>query len=140
MTRAIEKHCIGALIGLLLLVSSSSAIGRRCPPADTSRSDLEALKARHYEVADEPQRNALALSLAGCLSSPDPELRDAVAFEALSHMMRQRQLRADTMVRLEQELEPRLRQKDASGFIRPQRAEHPQTDSLSHPRSSYNDN
>ena len=119
MTHDIAKRWIGSFLGLLFVVGSRSANVLPCPPTDSTRSDLEALKTNNYEVADDQRRNALALSLAGCLSSPDPELRDAVAFEALSHMMRQRQLRNDTMTRLKRELEPRLRQYDASGFIRP---------------------
>jgi hypothetical protein len=80
---------------------------------------LEQLRAREFEVADVAARNALALSLAGCLADPDPELRDAIAFEALSHFMRHRQLNNETMLALETELEPKLSVHDTNGFQQP---------------------
>jgi hypothetical protein len=80
---------------------------------------LEQLRARGFETADVSGRNALAVSLVGCLADPDPELRDAIAFEALSHFMRHRQLSNETMLTLERELEPKLSLEDKEGFQQP---------------------
>ena len=90
-----------------------------CPPQRYSRADLEALATKNFEMTDAAARNALALSLVGCLANPDPTLRDSVAFEALSHFMRAGQLRDETMVSLERTLLPWLDEADASGFRRP---------------------
>jgi hypothetical protein len=77
------------------------------------------LRANEFEVADDAARNSLAISLVGCLENPDPELRDAIAFEALSHFLRADQLSDPTKLVLERLLAPSLLGNDPSGFTRP---------------------
>ena len=91
----------------------------RCPPQGYTRAYLKALATRNFEVADDAARNALALTLTGCLTSADPRLRDGIAFEALSHFMRSGELRDETMLELEQRLVPWLVGDDPEGFRRP---------------------
>lgn len=68
-----------------------------CPPAPHSLASLQALKAQQWQVEDANQRQVYALALLSCLSDPDPQLRDGIAFEALSHWMRQALLTTDTL-------------------------------------------
>lgn len=92
----------------------------QCQPAGFSRAELDALKAAEWELPDGAQRNALALALAReCLASPDPTLRDGIAFEALAHWLRAQQLTNETMLAIADNLEPRLAAPEGAGFERP---------------------
>lgn len=89
-----------------------------CPPRGWDKAKLEALKADGFEIADAPAREAFVTAITACLASPDPALRDGVAFEALMHMLRGRQLSDDTMRALLVELTTRLKLEryDPEGF------------------------
>lgn len=86
-----------------------------CSPPGWSRAQLEDLKAAEFEIADAGAREAFAKAITACLASPDPWLRDGVAFEALTHMLRGRQLSADTMRALMHDLSARLEAPDPHG-------------------------
>src|ERR1044071_9549602 len=83
-----------ALAGLIL---TTSAVAQTCPPAGTSREQLLELKSHEFKVADTARRQTLALDLVACLGSPDPTLRDGIAFEALAAWMRDKQLSPATV-------------------------------------------
>ncbi len=59
-----------------------------------SGQQLVDLKARGFALPDAARRQSLALDLLPCLGSTDPQLRDGIAFEALSSWLRGRQLTA----------------------------------------------
>ncbi len=91
-----------------------------CEPAGFSTAELGGLKASEWMLPDEGRRNALARALASCLSDPDPMLRDGIAFEALTHWLRARQLSAETMLWLADDLQAQLTgAADDAGFRRP---------------------
>jgi hypothetical protein len=90
-----------------------------CPPVGYDRARLDALKQTEWTIASNRERNRLARALTACLSSPDPTLRDGVAFEALQHWLRTRQLGAETMRALADDLDRRLFAPDPEGFERP---------------------
>jgi hypothetical protein len=90
-----------------------------CIPENHSRESLAALKAGGFQIADETERAAFALAITRCLASPDPALRDGVAFEALATLMRDRQLSVETMQTLRADLEVRLESVDPAGFEAP---------------------
>jgi hypothetical protein len=84
-----------------------------CPPAGWDEASLDALKADGFEIADMAARETFAKAITACLASPNPLVRDGVAFEALTHMLRGRQLSDDTMRALLVDLTARLkREKD----------------------------
>src|SRR5678815_2684793 len=83
-----------ALAGLML---TSTALAQTCPPAGMSREQLLELKSHEFKLSDTARRQALALDLVACLGSPDPTLRDGVAFEALAAWMRDKQLSPATV-------------------------------------------
>ena len=68
-----------------------------CPPAGMSREQLADLKSHEFTLPDAKRRQALALDIVACLGSTDQELRDGIAFEALSKWMRDKQLSAATV-------------------------------------------
>src|SRR4029078_1412429 len=57
------------------------AAGASCPPGTTTKLALQILQQGEWKVTDDNARQALALALLDCLASPDPELRDGVAFD-----------------------------------------------------------
>lgn len=106
-------------MAVLLLCGAAHA---GCPPEGQARSSLLALKSTTpdpWAVRDEAARKNLALGLLGCLSDPDPVLRDEVAFEALSHWMRTKQLPPDSLRDMADQLQPQLMVADAQGFAAP---------------------
>ena len=90
-----------------------------CPPADYPRARLDALKAAKWVVADDAARHKLALGLADCLASPDPDLRDGIAFEGLQFWMRSEKLDTATVQSLRTALQAQLKAPDPKGFARP---------------------
>ncbi|MGD9816746.1 MAG: DUF2785 domain-containing protein [Hyphomonadaceae bacterium] len=90
-----------------------------CPPAGYDRARLDALKAAEWRIDDETAREAFALALPACLASPDPALRDGVAFEALSHLLRDSQLGIGAQTALVHAVLPRLESADPRGFEQP---------------------
>jgi len=114
----VQSTKVMPLLALALVFASCDAFAR-CPPDGFDRASLSALKTRQFEIGDDVRRNALAIALTNCLSVPDPELRDAIAFEALSHFLRAGQLSDATKLMLERRLRPSLTDDDARGFARP---------------------
>jgi hypothetical protein len=111
---------IAALAVLTLALACASAYAA-CPPAGTTRASLRSLKTSEWQVADDARRQSLALELVDCLDSGDPELRDDLAFEALSHWMRAQQVGVPTLQSLRVLLMPRLKagSADSVGFRQP---------------------
>jgi len=90
-----------------------------CIPEGKTRADLDALKAANFEIADDAQRQDFAKAITSCLGSPDPSLRDGIAYEALTHMLRGTQLQPATMKALLVDLQGKLEAPEGAGFIRP---------------------
>ena len=108
------------LTGILV---AAGAGAQTCPPGAISgepflmsREQLMDLKSHEFAVAGDDHRQALALDLLPCLGSPDPQLRDGIAFEALSTWMRGKQLSPRTVGKIRERLLPQL---DASYFMNP---------------------
>ena len=108
---------------LVTVCLAAGAVGARaadtCPPPGYTRASLEALKATKWLVPDEATRSALAEGLVGCLGHPDPALRDGIAFEGLSHLMRSGGLPEATLHRLGARLTAMLTEPDENGLRRP---------------------
>ena len=112
---------VSILVTPLLLGLMTQPIIAACPPADHPRPALEALKASKFEIADDAEREALALALLPCLADPDPGLRDGIAFEAYFTWMRANRLdiatRTELLARLSAMIQPD--QADRDGFRQP---------------------
>jgi len=89
------------------------------PAAGYTRAQLDALKTTEWALPDDAARNHLALALVNCVASPDPTLRDGIAFEGLQHWLRTKQLTPDTMRALAVDLEAQLTASDPQGFRQP---------------------
>lgn len=98
---------------------SAEAFTALCPPVGWNRDGLIAAKAAKIEIADDAKRQAFAKSITACLASPDPELRDGIAYEALTHMLRAKQLSDETKKALLVDLTARLNAPAGAGFEQP---------------------
>lgn len=101
------------------VVCTQSAAWADCPPRGETRQSLEALKASDFEMADAQARETLAFALIDCLASPDPALRDGIAFEALQHWMREKAFEPDRLRAMRARLFAMLEANDPQGVARP---------------------
>ena len=108
-----------AVFGFALLSPLSAWAEDVCPPEGTDAGSLQLLKQQDFMVDDAATRNTLATRLLGCLSSPDPALRDGIAYEALTAWLRGNALEAGTRAQLRDRLYAMLKEPDAEGFRQP---------------------
>ncbi len=93
----------------------------QCPPKGQTERSLRELKKSGFTIAQDDQRQSLALTLLPCLASADPVLRDGIAFEALSFWLRKDQLDLPTRQVLLEKLQTNITdpKPDKAGFSRP---------------------
>lgn len=107
---------------LCLCLASTAALAS-CPPAGITRAELLALKSNAFVYPKDatPDQATLALGLIGCLSDPDPVLRDGIAYEGLAGWMRNNALGDETLVEIYTRLMPMLKGEpaDPQGFAQP---------------------
>lgn len=113
------RHALFTAALLVAFAAAAQAQPAPCPPPGYDRARLEALKAADFEIASPRERRRFARAIVACVASPDPFLRDAIGFEALSHMLRSGQLDAAAQTALFADLLPRLESADPNGFERP---------------------
>ncbi|HEX5662159.1 MAG TPA: DUF2785 domain-containing protein [Xanthomonadaceae bacterium] len=104
---------------LIVLLMLAVAPAMACPPPGYDKPALQALKKNGFAVADPARRRELAQALVGCLGNPDPELRDGIAFEALSQWMRADAFEAAQMGALRDRLYGLLDGPEGEGYARP---------------------
>jgi hypothetical protein len=117
--RAMKHLSLAALLALAACATAPADAqpqAAACAPAGYSLAEMDALKTSQWAIADEARRNAFALGLAACLGDPEPAVRDGIAFEALQHLMRNRQLSADTLRGLRTALLSNMATADPQGF------------------------
>lgn len=115
--RYLAHHARSAAIATMLALpcmAQAAATVLGCPAAA-----LRDAKAAKWQVADDAQRQSLALQAVDCLSSPDPVERDELAFEALQAWMRGDKLDTVTVQALRTRLIAQLAAPDPQGFARP---------------------
>lgn len=109
------------LVSVFVLLTLMPPSQATCPPTGYDTGRLTALRDRAFALDATAERNTLALALLDCLGTPDPTLRDGIAFEALSTWLRGGTIAADTRTRLFDALLPMLEPvaDDEAGFRRP---------------------
>jgi hypothetical protein len=112
---------LSSLPFLMVLALAAPAAHADCPPAGWDAAKLQALKAGKFAIEDAKQRAALARALLDCLASPDPQLRDGIAFEAWAFWLRGDALDVGTrrlaLARLQAAIDPARH--DDAGFVQP---------------------
>lgn len=99
----------------------AAAAGSDCPAPGLTVPDLRQFKQQGWKTPDADSQQALARGLLACLSHPDPEIRDGLAFEGLSAMLRGKLLSTETRYQVYRTQLAQLRSNrpDADGFARP---------------------
>lgn len=116
------KHAVLAAALALTACASPPASATQvpaCPPAGFDRASLEALRAAEFQIADDAARSAFARGLIPCLASPDPFLRDQIAYEGLTNLLRREQLSVSLRTDLTNQTLAMMRGPDPDGFARP---------------------
>ncbi len=115
LTKGLVHGAVGLLLGCCV------AAHAQCPPPAWPLAELERLKADQWKLADDAQRQALALALLPCLSHADPALRDGLAFEGLATLLHGKQLTATSQRTIYQSLLAQLSPaaSDPAGFAKP---------------------
>jgi hypothetical protein len=104
---------------LILVAVATAGTAAACPPAGWDRARFEVLKKAEFAIADPAERERFAEAVVACVTSPDPFLRDGIAFETLSHMLRAEQLGDAVKVRIARDLLRRLSSREPAGFEAP---------------------
>jgi hypothetical protein len=104
---------------LFALALNAPGVHAECPPAGWNAAKLQALKEQEFVVPEASKRTMLANGLLDCLASPDPSLRDGIAFEAWSTWLRSDQLDEATRRAALLRLQSQLTADDPAGFERP---------------------
>jgi hypothetical protein len=104
---------------LIVLLMFAAAPALACPLPGYDKPALQALKANGFAMADAARRRELAEALTACLGDPDPELRDGIAFEALSKWMRADAFDAAQLGALRGRLYVLLDGPEGEGYARP---------------------
>lgn len=108
---------IAALAAATLCASQAAAAA--CPPPDRDAAALIALKTADFEMADAAARETMAFALIDCLASPDPALRDGIAYEGLQRWLRAKVFSPETLRALRTRLFAQLDAPDPDGVARP---------------------
>lgn len=90
-----------------------------CMPEGYDRDRLAALRTSEFRFADEGERAGFALAIVECLASPDPYLRDSIAYEALAGLIRRAELGAADLLVLRDALYAKLDGTDPEGVAAP---------------------
>lgn len=111
---------IGAIAAAAIHLPVAHA-ANACEPLGMSKTELQALKAAKFEIADEEERERFVFALVDCLAAPDPELRDKIAYEAYVALLRGEQLQPQAVRRLGGDLIAILQKEksDPGGFEKP---------------------
>jgi hypothetical protein len=104
--RIVRWAAVVLTFGLLPAGATRAAEG--CPPTGWSVEQLRTLESTQFTLDDAARRKQLALGLLGCLGSPDPALRDRIAFEAWSAWLRGNRLDQATRTAAIERLLPRI--------------------------------
>ena len=115
----VKKVLPSLLVTLWACDMAFAGIASSCPPPGFDRAKLKALAANDWQLPAGTPRDQLAFGLSECLTDPDPELRDTLAFSGLQRWMRSGELGPAVMTTLAEQWQKRLRMDDPQGFSRP---------------------
>ena len=119
LTSPLKGETMRKLLLLSVCLLSAPAFAQDCPPEGQSKASLQALKALQFTLPDAAEKQKLADGLLTCLGSPDPEVRDGIAYEALTQWMRAGDFDADALRGLRDKLYAMLDADDKQGFAHP---------------------
>ncbi len=83
---------------------NASQISQQCLSAKWQKVQLQQLKVDQFQLTELAEKQALMLQLLNCLASPDPELRDDIAYSAISQWLRQDRFDDEVYLRMFKQL------------------------------------
>ena len=101
------------------MITLASVRAQECPPAAYTKASLQALRAQKFSLPSTDAKRALADGLLACLASPDPELRDEIAYEAFARWMRDGDFDADMLRSIRDRLYVMLDRDESAGVGQP---------------------
>lgn len=106
---------------LMTILACSTAAYADCQPQGPIHQQLQSAKSAGWKLNDDAALQTLAVAAADCLAQPEPELRDELAFEALSAWMRGEKLNLSTLttLRLKMLAAVQTPPPDRAGFLQP---------------------
>lgn len=114
-----SKKLLVLAFGLLFLSPPIHAQSDQCPPSGMDKAKLLSLKSANWVIVDAAARDRFVVEITQCLGSPDPVLRDEIAYEALYYYLRGKMVSDPAKVRLAGILQAQMAGSDADGFRRP---------------------
>ncbi|WP_084417964.1 DUF2785 domain-containing protein [Henriciella litoralis] len=93
----------------------------QCLPDGWTKASLLTWKENDFALSDKAKAGDYALVLAGCLGDPDPAIRDGIAYEGLTRLLRDGRVNNEGLRELKTRLLKRLAPgaEDPQGFSRP---------------------
>ncbi|WP_170246322.1 DUF2785 domain-containing protein [Colwellia hornerae] len=82
------------------ILINAQQVNTQCLSNQWQKQELLQLKNDKFILENKADKEALALQLLACLASPDAEIRDGIAFEALSNWLRNEQLSQATHLKM----------------------------------------
>jgi len=79
---------------------NAQQISQQCFSKAWGREALNDLKAKQFALTDIETRQELAMQLLHCLAHPEPNIRDGIAFEALSSWLRSNELSPEIQIKM----------------------------------------
>jgi len=107
------------LAGAFIALRPAPVHAQACPPTGYTKSSLQSLRSQKFTLAAADAKRALADGLLACLASPDPELRDEIAYEALTQWMRNGDFDDATLRSIRDRLYGTLDRDPGAGFTQP---------------------
>lgn len=108
-------------VGLILSACADSGTGvvasggAACKPLGYSKPQLMDFKSSKFALDNRTTRQDMAIALVDCLSDPNPDIRDGIAYAALTQWMRDGDLERNSVIALKQTLLSKLRAPDTRG-------------------------
>jgi len=93
--------------------------GTACQSSGITLEEVRTAKAEAFQTQSAVEKARMATALAQCLGHPDPIIRDGLAYESLTTLLRSGALENDDVRALKDQLLPMVADKDADGFAAP---------------------
>lgn len=90
-----------------------------CQSSGITLEEMKTAKAAEFETQSTAEKARMATALAECLRHPDPTIRDGLAYEGLTTLLRSGTLANDDVRALKDQLLPMTANNDADGFAAP---------------------
>ena len=108
------------LLSLALpLVGCANAEAQDCAPAGYTMESLAETKNNEFSNLDAQTKGDMAIALTACLGDPDPDIRDGLAYEGLTTLLRSGDIETEHLDQVRERLLTQLNSEDAAGFMPP---------------------